>query len=234
MQVRTRTSWAFALGATAVAAVLLSISTKSNASDHEDTPYTKANPRVDIADFYAFMRPEGTAPTFQASDHLVLAMTLNPNATGNTKFDPNVAYKFTIGVGGSPLDSSPGQVRAPLGEVLCKFQPPDPEAGNEQPFVCSARGQFASGTTNVVSGSDSDPIRAYAGLRSDPAFGDVAALDQTVASGELKFATQGVNSFDKKNVLALVVDVDVSKTFARLPRPMRPTLAVFASVGVDQ
>jgi hypothetical protein len=85
----------------------------------------------------------------------------------------------------------------------------------------------------VISGSETSPLRVYAGLRADPAFGDLQQMKQTVDTGVLKIAPGGTNSFQGKNVQAIVVDIDVNRIIFTDSPATRPILAVAASVELE-
>lgn len=203
------------LQAAAYGAIVLALSAlamkRSFASDHADSPSLSADPTVDIADVYAFMRPEGAGPTFAKSTHLVAAMTVHPSATAAAEFEPYVDYALNI-VGID--DPALGLVGTLDAAVTCRFYPADGQndAGlPTQAFTCAANGAFFSGTTNQVSGAPSDALRVFAGLRSDPAFGDVPGVLGAVRSGALPTGDGGVNTFAGKNVLAIVAELDVKR-----------------------
>src|SRR4029079_11566268 len=64
------------------------------ASDHQDTPETELNPRMDINDVYAF--PGSSA------DRIALVMTTSSPIVGTNiaSFDPNLLYQIKIDNGG--------------------------------------------------------------------------------------------------------------------------------------
>jgi Domain of unknown function (DUF4331) len=57
-------------------------------------------------------------------------------------------------------------------------------------------------------GAGADGVRVFAGLRSDPFFLDLPALQQTVRTGRLAFKVVGNNSLAGFNVLSVVVEAD--------------------------
>ncbi len=60
------------------------------------------------------------------------------------------------------------------------------------------------------SGGSTDPLRVFAGVRWDPFFMDAPAALKTIATGELSFAQPGTIFLDGKNVLSIVVELDVA------------------------
>jgi hypothetical protein len=183
----------------AAAFALVSVVTRTSwASDHEDAPDLVTDRGVDIGDVYAFMRPGSTT-------HAVLAMTVHPNATATTTFDTQVEYQFRI----LGYDAATGAVDGSVDtRVTCRFEPPP--ATGAQAMLCAANGAAVYGTVGTATSSEAgDAMRAWAGLRADPAFGDLAALKSTLADRQLRFADAGTNSFAGKNALAIVVELDV-------------------------
>jgi hypothetical protein len=204
-RLRTQSGWGrlrlgFAIAASAAAAFALA-TRASWASDHEDAPSLVTDKGADIADVYAFMRPGGTT-------HLVLVMTVHPGATATTTFDPLVEYQFRV----LGYATATGAIDPTVDtRVSCRFEPPG-AASAPQVFLCGVNGVSAFGTVGTATTADAgDQIRAWAGLRADPAFGDVAALKQTIANRQLSFRDAGTNAFAGKNALGIVVEVDIDK-----------------------
>ena len=225
-RLRTQSGWAgLRLGfvALATAGAMGALATRTSwASDHEDAPSLVTDKGADIADVYAFMRPGSTT-------HLVLAMTVHPGATTATTFDPKVEYQFRI----LGYDTVAGAVDSTVDtRVSCRFEPPTAGSPAAQVFLCGANGVSAFGTVGTASTADAgDQLRAWAGLRADPAFGDVAALKSTLATRQLAFSDAGTNTFAGKNALGIVVEVDIDKILlANIDvTGGRPTLAVSAT-----
>ena len=193
------------------------------ASDHEDAPSLVDDRGADIADVYAFMRPGG-------STHLVLAMTVHPGATTTTLFDEKVEYVFHV----LGFDSKAGTIDPTLLQALvaCRFASAD---AGPQRMVCSVNGVAAEATafTEADAGAPTARVRLFAGLRADPDFADIAALESTVATGQLKLTASGTNAYAGKNVLAIVVEVNVDDVLLSGTGSgtlgSRPVLAVSAS-----
>jgi hypothetical protein len=216
-----RSRWRWAPVALACAGALaVGFARPSWASDHEDAPSLAGDPAVDIADVFAFVRPGSTS-------HMVLSMTVHPGANGAAVFATGVEYVFRLvgyDAAARALDPSVADI-----QVACRFQAP--QAGS-QVVVCSANGVSSFATLGQTdSGADDAPLRIFAGLRADPAFGDVERLKTTLATGQLAFVeagATGTNTFANRNVLALVVEVDIDAVLfpGRDPAVDRPLLAV--------
>jgi hypothetical protein len=195
----------------------------ANAVDHKDSAQTAVDNAADIAGVYAFMRPEpDTDGGYKPSSYMTAVMTFAPGATGQTRFDAAVDYTFRfMAVNGSTL--APQLV--PNFKIKCNFS-----ATAQQEVTCSVGG-IVFKTTRVGAGVDAgaptDPVRIYAGLNSDPAFADIQALSDSVASGSNKLKTPGTNAFKGANVLALVVEFDL-KRIARIDASAPGPLPIFA------
>lgn len=188
-----------AIAATTVTAV---VARPSWASDHEDAPSLATTDKgADIADVYAFMRPA-------SSSHLVLGMTVHPNATATTTFDTKVEYQFRV----LGYDEA-AQAFDPTVDtrVTCRFETPD--VNGKQLVLCHANGFSTFATAGDVGTTDANaPLRIYAGLRADPAFADMTAVKNVITTKQLGALDGGVtNTFANKNVLAIVVEVDIDK-----------------------
>jgi len=171
------------------------------ASDHNDTAQTVTDQKADITDVYAFMRPEGTGP-YTPSTHMVVMMTMDPGATTATTLDPGLVYTFRLTRLNAALATSTSY------SIVCSAR--DPKLG-PQTVVCGAAGTFGTATLNAApTGAPTDKIRVWAGMRSDPAFFDKAKFDESVSTKSLKFVNPGTNSFQGKNVMAIVVEFEVA------------------------
>jgi len=132
------------------------------ASDHQDTPEVELSPRLDINDVYVF-HPGAS----QNLGRTVLAMTVNPAAgviSGKT-FRPGARYEFLIDRNG---DARP--------DITVRTQFTTLDNGEQQYTVRWIKGDdskvIARGETEEVESEDG--VKAYAGLRDDPFFFDLA------------------------------------------------------------
>lgn len=208
---RSNRTRALFVGACAVALAALAAKKNSLASDHRDSESLANDPGVDVTDVFAFMRPEGTAPNFTKSSHLVLVMNVHPSAPRTAQFEENVDYTLDVVDVVDPAAGITGMLDA---TVTCRFFAPtgaDDAGLPAQPFTCAANGTFFSGTTNTITGAANDALRVFAGLRSDPAFGAVPQILSSIGAGHLPAADGGANAFAGQNVLSIVADVDVAR-----------------------
>ncbi len=205
-----------ALTALAVLAAGVAVMTPLKAADHLDGIQTGVEDDVvkdgaaDITDLYAF------TPTGRAG-RLALIMNVGPLGSA-IRFSDKVEYAFRI----RPYDGNgaPGSISFDLTknlDIRCKSS----AAGTE--MTCSGPNGLtktalvidtSAGSTCVTT----DTICVFAGPRSDPFFLDFQALGATLKAdagsqfceGDGGTATFG-NFFDKKNVLSIVIEVDVAR-----------------------
>lgn len=193
-------------------------------SDHFSGPRALAGPAGDICDVYAFPCP-------QDPRRLVLAMTVSPIARPDTSFSDAIAYRFRM----RPLaiDESTRSFRfgPEESELVFEFgfEPPQPGAPGSAP-VQDGRCALPSGgklrfRVNDEQGGRGDGVRVYAGVRSDPFFIDLPAMQRSLQMGRLAFEAEGTNSLAGFNGLGLVVELETR----HLPRNGGPPL--FAVVG---
>jgi Domain of unknown function (DUF4331) len=176
-------------------------------SDHFSGPRAIAGPTGDICDLYAFPSPERPG-------HLVLVMTVLPRAGPSACFSDAIGCRFRLrpvtvaGVG-------PAAAFALGAEELvfeCTFDVPRSDGGGAAP-VQRGRCTPPAGAPIVFhvhdeQGAGADGLRVFAGLRSDPFFLDLPALQVTIRSGRLAFREVGSNSLAGFNVLSVVVEAD--------------------------
>ena len=162
------------------------------ASDHVDSSAAAKDPIADILDFYAFMNPSCRTVNGSGCDaepeELILALTVNPSATSETRFSEAVIYHFyfenDVGVT-QQIDCSISAAQV----VSC--------AGLNGLTVQAPVGQIG------VNGD----IRVFAGLRDDPFFLDHEAVEDFKTIGIAAFTPPGVDSLAGTNVLAIVVGI---------------------------
>jgi hypothetical protein len=169
----------------------------ARAADHTDGPAAIADQSADITDVYAFMSPDPASKT-----HLVLIMNVAPLASATTAFSNKVTYKFHI----KPITGTAPITVGADANVTCTF------AGTA--VTCNGPNSLsATGTVGTVGGSATDPMRVFAGPRSDPFYFDLDAFKATITSGTPKFTSPGTNHFASLNVLSIVVEIDAAKAF---------------------
>jgi hypothetical protein len=203
----------------------------SRAFDHADGPQAAIDPATDIADVYAFMRPEqGDAGAYAASSHIVLVATFEPNAAPGSAF-PNATYQFRVRnvKDASNLTAGGLDTYADF-KVVCTFLD-----GKPQEVTCSMNGKTATAQVeNEDAGPPSADIRIFAGVRADPAFADFNAFVETLDAGQLRFSPTGNNAFAGKTVRALVVEFNVNRVgLAKDAAPDAPATAGLWAIGVE-
>ena len=179
-------------------------------SDHISGPRALADPIADITDVYAFPSPD-------RPETLVLVMDTLPFAQPSDRFSDGLVYRFRL----RPLAHAPaGGNGTPFvigGDELtidCVFSDPTPGAdpsSAEQEGVCTlSTGGEVSFRVNDPGGGSGPAVRAFGGLRWDPVIMDAPAALKTIATRELAFTDPGAIYLDGKNVLSLVVEIDVA------------------------
>jgi hypothetical protein len=176
-------------------------------SDHISGPRALAEPIADITDVYAFPSPE-------QSDRLVLVLNTLPAAKPSDLFSDGLVYRFRLRSLGRSGDGEPGWQFLPRDDEYtfdCVFSAPDGAAGAPvQEGTCtSSTGESASFRVNDPLGGTSASLRVFAGVRWDPFIMDARAALTTLATHELAFTDHGTIFLDGKNVLSVVVEVDV-------------------------
>ena len=183
-------------------------------SDHISGPRALAEPIADITDVYAFPSP-------QDPQHLVLVLNTLPFAQPGSVFSDGLIYRFRL----RPLVRKPGPQPAPfeVGEtefvVDCVFDAPveasdggasDGGPPRQQGTCTTPDGASLTFAVGDVAGSTGPTGRVFAGVRWDPFFMDAPAALKTIATGELSFAQPGTIFLDGKNVLSIVLELDVA------------------------
>jgi len=155
------------VGLLAIAAVAALAAIPAFSADHLDAPTVKKDGRIDINDVYVF---HPGAPGSQDLSRTVLAMTVNPAAgvISGTTFRSGANYEFLIDKNG---DAKPD------GTVRVQFDAPS--GGQQRYKVHVIRGNggnvVVTGTTNQM--VESNGVKAFAGLRDDPFFFDLASFN---------------------------------------------------------
>jgi len=172
-------------------------------SDHISGPRALAEPIADITDVYAFPSPERPG-------RLVLVMNTLPFAQLTDRFSDGLLYRFRLrrliaGGGDGLFDVGSTEVT-----VECVFDEPGQEDGLQYGLCRTTRGTEVPFVVGKKNGTATDAVRIFAGVRWDPFCMDAPAALQTIAAGELRFSHPGTIFLDGKNVLSLVVDIDVA------------------------
>jgi len=165
------------------------------ASDHEDGSVSENDPIADLADLYAFVDPHCESVGGQGCEadpiELIVALTLNSNATGAEQFSEDVVYHFYF-ENDAGADS----------QIDCSFS-----AG--QVVTCAGMGGL-SVSARVGEVGVNGNIRVYAGLRDDPFSWDLAAQERFETMGIFAYTDPGTDSLAGSNVLAIVVGIKIS------------------------
>ena len=165
------------------------------ASDHGDGSVSENDPIADLADLYAFVDPPCEAVAGQGCEadpiELILALTINPDATGAEQFSEDVLYHFYF-ENDAGADS----------QIDCSFS-----AG--QVVTCAGMSGLSVSARVGEVGVNGD-IRVYAGLRDDPFSWDFEAGERFETMGIAAYTDPGTDSLAGTNVLAIVIGIKIS------------------------
>ncbi|HEX8132557.1 MAG TPA: DUF4331 family protein [Actinomycetes bacterium] len=197
-------------------------------SDHFSGPRAIAGPAGDICDVYAFPSPERPG-------HLVLVMTVLPRAGPSACFSDAILCRFRL----RPVTVAAGAAAFTLGAeelVLdCRFDSPRPADGGAAPVqqgrCIPPAGEPVAFWVHDEQGACGDGLRVFAGLRSDPFFLDLPALQRTVRGGRLAFKEVGSNSLAGFNVLGIVVEADCAPLLEAGGGPLFAVVAETVAAG---
>jgi len=175
--------------------VLVLITGGVQASDHRDSSNAANDPVADLSDLYAFVDPHCQSVGGQGCEadpiELILALTINPNATGAEQFSEDVLYHFYF-------ENDAGEDS----QIDCSFS-----AG--QVVTCAGMGGL-SVSARVGEVGVNGNIRVYAGLRDDPFSWDLAAQERFQTMGIAAYTDPGTDSLAGSNVLAIVIGIKIS------------------------
>jgi hypothetical protein len=176
-------------------------------SDHFSGPRAIAGPGGDICDLYAF-------PSTERPGHLVLVMNVLPRADPSAWFSDAISCRFrlrpvTVAAVGPAAGFAVGAEELVFDCTFDVPRPGDGEAAPMQQGRCSPpAGAPVAFRVHHQQGASTDDLRVFAGLRSDPFFLDLPALQATIRGGRLAFNEVGSNSLAGFNVLSVVVEAD--------------------------
>lgn len=211
----TRRSLRF--GALAVVAVATIVVTQRVlASDHQDTPETELNPRMDINDVYAF--PGSSA------DRIALIMTTSSPIAGQTaSFDPNLLYQIKVDNTGDAVEDLVFQVTFDEGTgANQKYTIRGPVApmmtGTKATLISS--GNVVTGNVGSIAGSATG-TQTFTGLKADPFVIDLEQFfnilpDRRPSTGPLStpstptamtFRNPGIDFLKPFNALSIVIEL---------------------------
>jgi hypothetical protein len=141
----------------------LALTQRVLASDHQDTPETELNPRMDINDVYAFPG--------SAADRIALVMTTSsPIAGQSASFDPNLLYQIKIDNTGDAVEDLVFQITFDDGiGAKQKYTIRGPVAptttGTKATLITT--GPVVTGNVGSISGSATG-TQVFAGIKADP------------------------------------------------------------------
>ncbi|HXE58529.1 MAG TPA: DUF4331 family protein [Gemmatimonadales bacterium] len=213
-------------------------------SDHQDIPEVELNPRMDLTDVYAF---PGSSP-----DRIVLVMNtrafLTPAQTPGASFDPDLLYQFKIDNTGDAVEDRVLQITfrdGGAGQAVELRGPVAPPVTGAMMNTLADVAPEVAGPINTVLGP-ANGVQVFAGPRDDPFFLDLEAAfcilpDRKPVTGPLAepcalpanpnppfyFRNPGVNYITGFNVLAIVVELPVS----RLTEGGGSTLGVWGTIS---
>src|SRR6266446_4375462 len=183
-------------------------------SDHNNSPRGVAEPAIDIGDAYVFPSPSRPG-------HLVLVMTVFPNAQPGALFSDAASYRFRVRPVTIPA-SGPGsrfEVGTDEYDITCTFAAPvttDGTGNLVQEGACTLpNGAVVSFRVNDEQGAEAPGARVFAGLRMDPLFIDSTGYVETLATQRLAFPANGTNGADGWDILGIVVELDVATMLGR-------------------
>ena len=145
----------------------------------------------------------------------MLVLNTLPFAQPDSAFSDGLIYRFrlrplTVAAGG---DGGPFSVGEQEFVFDCVFGPRTTadEATSAQEGTCTTpTGDSVTFRVNDPSGGSGHGIRAFAGVRWDPFFMDAPAALKTIATQQLSFTDHGTIFLDGKNVLSLVLELDLA------------------------
>jgi hypothetical protein len=178
-------------------------------SDHISGPRALADPIADITDVYAFPSPEQPG-------HLVVALNTLPFAKPSDLLSDGLVYRFRLRPlsAGTRADQPMFAVRGEEFVFDCVFSPPlgadSPQHAEQEGTCTTPAGETVSFRVNDERGGSGHGVRVFAGPRWDPFIMDAPAALKTIATGKLAFTDPGSIFLDGKNVLGIVVEIDLA------------------------
>lgn len=180
------------------------------AADHVDSPFVQDNVATDIADVFVFSEDPGS---------VVFAMTVSgvlapDELVGRSIFDKNTLYQFEIDTDGDATEDRviQGFVNGtPTHQLMQIVGPVAPtRVGTEARIVERPGRPFrvrVSTGPEAITATRDDGLKAFAGVRDDPFFFDLARFQAILAGEASSFADPGTDSFAGLNAYAIVVEV---------------------------
>lgn len=179
------------------------------ASDHIDAPgvrYT-GDTKADITDLYVFESPQDT------SKLVFVCNVQGLYAAGtNATFDPNVLIQFKIDVTGDYVEDLVIQCTYANNNLTVTGPVAPPQVGLFSTLATSGPVTTVAISTgsNVITASNSNGTKIYAGPRDDPFFFDLVAFKHIIHGDTTAFRNPGTDTFAGTNVISTVVEVPKS------------------------
>ena len=181
-------------------------------SDHISGPRALADPIADITDVYAFPSPDRPGC-------LVLVLNTLPMAKPTDTFSEGLLYRFRLRPLARPTVGTGWRFVPGVEEVVldCVFDAAEGrssdgggQAGSHLHGSCTTpSGDRVDFRVNDEQGGTARGIRVFAGTRWDPFIMDARAALATIATRKLAFTDHGSIFLDGKNVLSIVVQIDL-------------------------
>jgi Domain of unknown function (DUF4331) len=173
-------------------------------SDHFSGPRALAGPAGDITDLYAFPSPERPG-------HFVLVVNVAPMSKPGATFSEAIACRLRLrpltiaGVGAEAAFRFAPEEQELVFDV--GFSAPQP-SGEQRGWCTTPAGETVHFAVGDEAGAAGEGVRVFAGLRSDPFFIDVPAIDASVAAGRLMFQVPSAATGAGANCLSIVIEAD--------------------------
>lgn len=179
----------------ALAFLVPALAATAPAADHRDAPLISNNQADDITDVYAFVGPN-------APDHAVFIMTLYPNAPNDAAF-PRRGVKLHFDLDGDAWQDLTfafkfGKLKNNGKQKIKGVLSGSPDSSLNRKLI-KGKTTPPGREPNVIDAKRN--IRAFAGLRDDPFFGDARFLDRPAVCPPAN------DSFAGTNVLSLVLEI---------------------------
>ena len=160
-----------------------------------DSSAAANDPLADLLDLYAFVHPfcqtQAGRGCEDDPEELILALTMNPDATGAEQFSEDVVYHFYF-------ENDSGEEA----QIDCSF------SANQ--VVSCAGLDGLSVEARVGETAVNGDLRVYAGLRDNPMWFDFEAFELFQTIGIAAYSDPGVDSLAGTNVLAIVLGIKTS------------------------
>jgi hypothetical protein len=146
----------------------------------------------------------------------VVALNTLPFAKPSDLLSDGLVYRFRLRPlsAGTRADQPMFAVRGEEFVFDCVFSPPlgadSPQHAEQEGTCTTPAGETVSFRVNDERGGSGHGVRVFAGPRWDPFIMDAPAALKTIATGKLAFTDPGSIFLDGKNVLGIVVEIDLA------------------------